>query len=247
MAKTLHADGNNGGHVYIYNGNASEVDDYETPSRPDLSNLYFHSDLNYLACPLASVYEVSQSLPQITYNSNTSKFGNTTYTIKNVHNDYTLVTHNLGYTPIILPTMDGYELPAGVPIQTAGVSTRGVSVYADSTSIYLHTEAVTLSQSLPAVTKTFKIYILNHISSASGNIAISATPTTFTAGFGKLSSSNKYLRRDNTTPDFYVTKEKTADVSGGGLKIVAPNGVSVYESSSYTGSYSGTTGTGVSV
>ena len=247
MSKTLHADGNNGGHVYIYNGTFSEVADYESPSRADLSNLYFHSDLAYLACPLARVYEVSQTLPQINYNSNTSKFGNTSYTITNNHSDYVLINHGLGYTPIILPTMDGYELPAGLPVQTAGTSTRGVSIYADSTSIYLHSEAVTLNQSLPAITKTFKIYILNHLTSGSGTTAISATPTSFTAGFGKLSSDNKYLRRDTSNPDFYVTKARTADVSGGGLKIVAPNGSSIYESASYNGSFTGTTGTGVSV
>jgi len=245
MAKTLHGDGSNGGHVYVYNGNATEVANYQTPTRADLGNLYFHSDLSYLICQASNVITTSVTFPQRDYNSSSSKWGGTSYTVANFHDDYTVATHNLGNIPAIV-VMDGAGLTSGRPIQTEGYSTRAISAFITNNEVKIHEESITFQDTLPAITKTFIVYLLEYKTSGSGTIAISATPNNFKAGFGKLDSDNRYIRRDSS-PDFYLTNQRTADVSNGAIRVCSPDGSIVYTAGGYNGSFTGTTGTGVSV
>lgn len=71
------------------------------------------------------------------------------------------------------------------------------------------------------------------------------TPTRFVASAGKLDSDFRYIRR-SSTPNYYFSKGKTMDVSGGGQKYVGPDGSS-YSDGTYNGSFSGSGNIGVKV
>jgi len=244
MSKTLHADGGNGGHAYIYNGSASDVNNYVTPTAAQLSDLYFHSDLSYLAN--SQKITTTVSFPQRAMNSSSGKYG-TTYTVTRGSQTHSIGTHSKGAAVPAIVIMDGVQITAGLPIQSAGGGLRSISVYVTATTVELLEEYITFNTTLGAISKTFEIYLFDYLSTGSGNTAISMAPSSFTAGFGKLNTSYKYTRKQTTNPDFYVTKDKTADVANGGLKIVNAGGTSVYTSSSYNGGFTGSTGTGIDV
>jgi len=245
MAKTLHADGNSGGHTYIFNGTASEVSSYSTPTATDIGKLYFHSNLSYLA--ESQVIETTVAHPQRTHNSSSSKWSSTTYTVTNGNAEHLVGSHTKGVAVPAIAFLNGSQMSSGHTVQNVSGSLRSVSLFVTSTEVKVYEEFVTFQSTLPAISVTYKVFLFDYLSSASGNVALSMTPTSFSAGFGKLSTSYKYTRRQSTSPDFYLSKDKTADVANGGLKLVPPDGTTTYESSNYNGSFSGSTGTGVDI
>jgi len=245
MAKTLHADGANGGHAYIFEGSASEIGDYENPTAADIGNLYFHSNLSYLA--ESQILEATITHPQRTQNSSSSKWSGTNYTVTNGSQEFSIGSHTKGLDVPAIGFLNGNQMSAGHVIQNSAGSLRSVSLFITSNEVRVFEEFVTFQYTLPAIDVTYKVLLFDYLSSGSGNIAINMNPTSFSAGFGKLNTDYKYTRRQNTNPDFYLSKDKTADVANGGLKLVPPNGISIYESSNYNGSFTGSTGTGVDI
>jgi hypothetical protein len=243
MARTLHANGNTG-KVYIYNNDA-DPSTYSTPASNQLGDLHFHSDLSYLGN--TQVIEATVTHPERTRSASTSKglFGSSTYyNPRQGTQTYSLGVNPFGYIAPFVAFYDGAQIPAGTVIQQAGESARAVSVYATSTTLELFENWVTFDNTLGAVTRTYKIYLFQTLFTAEGNESIRIEPTVFRAGFGKLSTDYRYIR-SSSTPDLYVTSGATADVSGGGLKVVLPNGTVAIESSTYTGAFGGTPGKGV--
>ena len=245
MAHTLHADGNSG-KVYIYN-NANTPSTYNTPTSAQLGDLHFHSDLSYLGNSV--VLEATVTHPGHTRSSSTTKglFSSTThYNPVQGTSSYVLGSNALGANAPFVPFYGNSQVPSGTIIHQVGESVRAISVYITSNQVKLYESWATFDQSLPQITRTYKVYLFNTLFTGSGNTSLAITATSFTAGFGKLSSDYRYLR-DSTSPDFYVTQGKTADISGGGLKVVLPSGTVQYNSSNYTGSFSGTGGRGIKI
>ena len=246
MAKTLHADGNTG-KVYIYNSGADPAL-YATPTASQLADLHFHSDLSYLGN--TQVLEVTITHPQRTRSSSTSKglFGSSTYyNPVQGSQGYTLGVNQLGAPRPFVAFYQGVQMPSGTVVQQVGQSVRAVSVSINASNISLFENFVTFDDTLPAVNRTYRVFLFQTLFTGAGNVSIQAQPGLFRAGFGKLSTDYRYLRRNTVTPDFYVGAGKTADVQGGGLKVVlADNSVPV-QSSTYTGAFTGTGGTGVQI
>lgn len=248
MARTLHANGNTG-KVYIYNNDA-DPSTYATPASNQLGDLHFHSDLSYLGN--TQVIQATVSHPQRTRSSSTAKlfgvlggfFGTTHYNPQQGTQTYELGNNTFGFVPPFVVFYSGAQLPAGTVVQQAGESARAVSVYVTATKIQLFENWVTFDDTLGAVTRTYKIYLFQTLFSGVGNESIRIEPTLFRAGFGKLSTDYRYIRASGS-PDLYVTAGKTADVSGGGLKVVLPDGTVPVQSSTYTGAFAGTSGRGV--
>jgi len=244
MAKTLHADGANG-HIYIFNGNFSEVSNYQNPTPSQLGSLYFHSDLSYFAN--TQVIETAIAHPQRTRSTSKSKWGGTHYNLVQSNQVFVLGNHSLGASVPAIGFIGNAQMSAGNIIQQVGQSVRSCSIFVNSNSVQVHEQFITVDDTLPAINQTYKVYLFQNLSSNITNVALSATPTSLTAGFGKLNTAYKYVRRQGSTPSFYLGKDKTADVANGGLKIVLPNGVTSYQSSNYNGTFSGTVGTGAEI
>lgn len=247
MTRTLHADGT-AGHAYIYN-NGSAPSVYATPSVTQLGDLHFHSSLSYIGN--SQVIEVTVNHPYrgVVSTTRSDKFSfNTTTTIYlNLgSSDYLLGSHSLGAAPAAIGVYSGSQMPAGFAVQTNNESVRAVSLYVTSSQVRLYEQFVTFDNALPAVTRTYKVYLFQNLFSPSGTVAISITPSTFNAGFNKLSTDYQYIKRDSASPDVYLTSQATADVSNGGLRLVPPGGTAV-TTSSYNGAFTGSTGLGVKI
>jgi len=243
MVKTLHVNGTTG-RAFIYEGSGDPADYDQIPTAAQLSELYFHSDLSYLKNTLVIEGEVNH--PERTSSANVSKKG-TSYNVIQGSSTYVLGSHALGSSVPMIASVGGVQLPAGHFVQKVAESIRTACLYLTPTQVIVHEEYVTFNDTLPAISKTYTAYLFELLSLPSGSTSIAISPTSFEAGFGKLDTDNVYVRRQSTTPDLYLTKDKTADVEGGGVKIVLPDGTVAYTGSTYTGLFTGTSGEGVDI
>ena len=245
MARTLYANGQTG-KVYIYN-NTADPATYESPKAAQLGDLHFHSDLSYLGN--ARVVDVTITHPQRTRSSSTSKrlFGSIThYNPRQGTETYRLATHSFGAVVPFVAFYGSAQLPAGTVVQQIGESARAVSVCVTASQVRLFENWVTFDDTLAAVSRRYRVFLFQTLFKAAGNESICIEPTVFRAGFGKLNTAYRYFR-ESASPDFYVTAAKTADVQGGGLRAVLPNGVTQISASTYTGSFAGSRGRGVEI
>ena len=243
MARTLHVDGNSG-KAFIYKGDAPPAT-YANPSAAQLGDLHFHSDLSYLGN--TQVLEATITHPERVRSSSSSKWGGTTYRAQQAAQSYVLGTNSLGAIRPAVAFYGGAQMPAGTVVHKVGQSVRAVSIIVTASQIRLYENWLTFDDSLPAVARTYRIYLFQTLFAGSGNTSLRIAPGEFTAGFGKLSTSYRYLRRANDAPDLFVTAGRTADVQSGGIKVVLPGGAVPLQSATYTGSFAGVPGTGVRI
>ena len=243
MTRTLHADGTTG-KAYIYKGGADPAT-YATPTPAQLGDLHFHSDLSYLGN--TQVLEATVIHPERVRSSSSSKWGGTSYRTRQGSQSFVLGTNTLGTIRPAVAFFGSAQMPAGTVVHKVGQSVRAVSLMVTASQIRLFENWLTFDDTLPAVSRTYRIFLFQTLFTGSGNTSIQIAPGAFTAGFGKLSTSYRYLRRADSAPDAFVTAAPTADVQGGGLKVVLPDGSQPLQSATYTGSFTGTPGTGVRI
>jgi len=243
MSRTLHADGTTG-KVFIYKGDADPAS-FASPTPAQLGDLHFHSDLSYLGN--TQVLEATITHPERVRSSSSSKWGGTTYRTSQGTQSFVLGTNTLGTIRPAVAFYGSAQMPAGTVVHKVGQSVRAVSLIVAASQIRLFENWLTFDDTLPAVSRTYRIFVFQTLFAGSGTTSIAIAPGAFTAGFGKLSTSYRYLRRTDTAPDAFVTAARTADVQGGGIKVVLPDGTSPVQSDTYTGSFTGTPGTGVRI
>ena len=137
-------------------------------------------------------------------------------------------------------------MPSGTVVQQVGESARAVSVYVSASQVRLFENWVSFDDTLPEVSRRYRVFLFQTLFSGAGTESIRIEPGLFRAGFGKLSTAYRYVRQSQS-PDFYLTAAQTADVQGGGLKVVLPDGTVALQSATYTGSFSGSPGRGVQI
>jgi len=243
MSRTLHADGSTG-KVFIYKGDAAPSV-YASPSAAQLGDLHFHSDLSYLGN--TQVLEATVTHPERVRSSSSSKWGGTTYRTRQGTQSFVLGTNTLGAIRPAVAFYGSAQMPAGTVVHKIGQSVRAVSLIVTASQIRLFENWLTFDDSLPAISRTYRIYLFQTLFTGFGNTSIAIEPGAFTAGFGKLSTSYRYLRRAKAAPDLFVTAGRTADVQSGGVKVVLPDGSVPLQSATYTGSFAGAPGTGVRI
>ena len=214
----------------------------------NLGDIYFHSDLGYIGN--SAVITASASHPVRTRSTSSSKRFFSTSTWNNPvtgEQDYAIGTHSFGTSNVpFICKIGTNQAPAGTIIQQVGQSVRVVFPYITSTHVRVKEQFITFNDSLPAHTQSYTFYVFNSLFTASGSTSISASGSSFTAGFGKLNSSFRYHRKTSSSPDFYVTAGATADVNTGAIKIVMPDGTTTTDTA-YAGSFTGTTATGIKI
>lgn len=236
MAKKLYADGMTG-KVAIYdpaNPNAF------TDPRNNLGSVYFHSDLDYVG--VAAIIDVSVNHP---FRAKGGSNARHTYLTPNpASGAVNSLTHNLGYVPHALVFVGNDMLPANSQIQHVGSSFRTVAIEVTTTQVRVFETAWVYQHDLPAITKNYKIVLFTQKLGSSGNQTLRIEPSQFIASRGKLNTAYNYLRRSLTSPMFWFSKGKTADVANGSFKIVTANGSTITRSP-YNGSFTGVPGIGV--
>jgi len=241
MPKTLYAAA---GGVIIYEGNETQIaqfanvgDDADLSAAgaltaiEKLGYLYFHSAYSYLGNATKVTTTVNHPARTASSAASGGKHSGVTYSLLQGTSTYNLMAHTSGADAPNIVKLDDAQLLNGVPIQSNGASYRAVSTYNTGTQIVLYETYMTHSQSLPAISKTYTSYVFEFLSVATGSGATNSleiTGTSLKAGKDKLDTAYNYIRREATNPDFYLIKDKTADVYRGKLKAIAPSGKVTY-------------------
>lgn len=238
MAKKFYADGVTG-RVAIFD---PAVPAALTNPRANLGAVYFHSDLDYVG--VVAVFDFVVTHPARGVGGASTEHS---YAVPNhVTGAIQSLVHNLGYVPHALVFIGNNMLPANSQIQNVGSSFRTVAVEVNSTQVRLFETSWVYQHALPAIVQTYKVVLFTPKLVPSGNKTVHITPTTFVASRGKLNSAYNYLRRALTSPMFWFSKGKTADVANGSFKIVTANGGAIAKTH-YNGSFAGEPGIGVEV
>lgn len=227
------------GHVIISNVEPSSISDIYA----SLSDIYFHSALGYLQGAVVTTYTATHAFQS--RNNDDDKFGGDHYSPRTGAADILLGTHNYGTAPLFIAAIGDTQVPAGTVVQQVGQSYRVVSVYVTASEVRAYEQYVTYDDSLPQVDISYKVVLFTKATVAVTTDALLISPTKVALGYGKFDTDYRYVRK-SVNSDMFITPYKGADVAGGGLKLVYPNGA-VYQDSSYTGVFTGTAGTGVKV
>lgn len=248
MSKTLYVNGISG-KSYIYEGSV-DPSTFENPSAGQIGSLYFHSDLSYLGTTtvLTGTITFPERIPNTTYTSG-SKGGTGWYTYNTTYGEasYAFGSNPFGAIKPFIGIIDNVQIAGGRIIQSANYSNRGCSIYLTNSEVRIFENFSTYVYTLPSISVSFTVYIFDTFFSGLGSTAISIQPTSFKAGFGKLDSNYRYIKKNTTSPNIYLTSYRTGDVAGGGIKITSPNGTVAFTDASYTGSFQPSIGTGVQI
>lgn len=242
MSKKLFANGVNG-NVAIYEGG------YEAAFTNPLANLdrvYFHSTLDYVG--VNHIYTGVISHPLRNPSGNNDKYlSNNRQPLTGVQ-EWTLLNFpNAGYIPHGILVVNGEQLPGAAPVQRNGAaSARYVILRMTNTSAILHERWHTFNDNIPATNISYTLYVFTGPIGPSGNKTLYITPDQMIASRGKLNTDLRYIRSTAASPAFRLIRGATADVSGGGLRMVTPNG-QVLDDGVYNGSFGGTASKGCSI
>lgn len=245
MARTLYADGTTG-KVFIYKGEA-DPSLYTVPTPSQLKDLHFHSDLSYLGA--AQILDVALTHPERKRSTSTSKglFGDTvSYNPQQGSQSFELGPHAFGRIVPCVAFYGAAQMPSGTVIQQVGESVRAVSVGITASQIRAFETWATFDEALPAFIQSYRVILFETLFEGTGTESISITPNAFRAGFGKLSTSYRYFKA-SADPSLYLTADKTADVQGGGLRVVLPDGTIPISTATYTGQFDTSSGRGISL
>lgn len=189
-----------------------------------LSNVYFHSDLDYYgtAAYTPSVVISHAGLAGLTRAVSVSMtfLGNlATY-------DHLLQQHNLGYVPRFMVAVGNQMIPMGTPIQDGGEGKkRFVCPYATTTQIRLFEVVFTDNTNLAAISQAYRVITFDNqvVSPALDQLLIEPGNVIF--GQGKFRMDRPPLRTvaAGESP-FSVPMGRTAAVRNGSLRTVLPNG-----------------------
>lgn len=247
MTRTLYANGKTG-QVFIYAG-MQDPQTFDRPRGETYNAIHFHSDLSYLGS--SQVVEATITHPKRQKGEQTDdKFFGLLETdpysvpLQGTH-EYILGKHSAGVDAPFVSIYNGAQIPAGSIIQKVEESVRAVSLFLTGGEVRVFENWATFEHSLPAVTRTYKVYLFETLFKPSGRTSIRMLPDRFTAGFGKLDTNYRYIR-ETDTPDLYLSVGRSADVDGGGWKTSSPDGASV-TTASYSGGFVGAPGRGVKV
>jgi len=211
-----------------------------------LGRLYFHSDLDYIR--IAYTWTGVINHPGRVASGTPDKYNADARRPVQGVQDYTLFTHNLGFIPAGIVVIGNDMLPGMASVQSAGpASNRFVSLTLSTTTAVLRENWFTFNNDLPAIGLTYKVYLFSQPIVPAGIQSLRVQPDRFIASRGKLDSAFRYIKSAVVaTPDFFLARGPSADVSGGGLRIVTPAAV-VKDDGVYNGSFSGTPAKGVKV
>lgn len=238
MTKVLHAEGSTG-RVAIYD--ESNPDAFTNPV-PNLDDVFFHSDLDYMG--IAANIEVTVTHPARAKGAPAEAHSYATPTFYAATSDP--LAHNLGYVPHGLCFIGNDMLPANTQIQFVGTSFRTVALELTANELRIFETCWVYNTALPAITKTYRIVLFTPKIQPSGNTMIEIKPERVIASGGKLDTNLNYIRRASQNPDFYFSKGRTADANNGSFKIVTANGSTIVRSP-YAGSFTGVPGIGIEI
>lgn len=191
-----------------------------------LANIYFHSDFNYLEVATGPTV-VSVSHPSVatvgvppgaTINSGWA----------NAVADHVLLTHGLGYAPLVLVAQGSNIIWPGMPVQSDGVGgMRFATVHVNTTQVKLFEFAAVGTSALAATSINYTVIVIKNPPAGSGNILFDFDPATGAVRMGKekFNSLRRYLQVVAGGSPFGLSYGgRTIDLANGAPRAVRPDG-----------------------
>lgn len=198
-----------------------------------INDVFFHSSLDYLEI----AYEDSFSL---TLPARPNLLDWTEDSAK--HN---ITSHGLGVIPFGVLLVSGEQMSTLEPLQLTGQYERHVALGVSSTQVWIQ-ESWYNKADMPAITRTYDIYLLRDAPDTTTPKALSFTSSRLLMGGGKFDTNRAYLRQKNSAPAFWMTAGRTIDTDGSGIRHKRPSGTQT-SFQSYGGSFTGDTVYGINV
>lgn len=213
-----------------------------------LSNLYFHSELDYYS---VVAYTLSTAITHPAIAGITRNAAGGTGEVSTVvtlsgqlgTSDHLLLTHSLGYVPDFYALINDKLAPNGIPVQVVGTDRiRFASVYATTTQIRVRTFGYSSASDLPSVSINYGVFVFREHAPIPTDEMLLITGDEVIFGQGKFKMDFPHLRVADPVLDnpLAIATDVTADTSNGALRLYTPNG-GVYDWGSYDGSLSAPT------
>lgn len=192
-----------------------------------LANVYLHSDLDNIEVLSETTVTVNHTAG--TTGSGSSSGGGDVVVWNRNAADWLLVTHGLGYIPIVLVSQGGKTLWPGMPVQTNNIGGGRYAVpYVSTTEVRLSEWLSSAGSPLAAISINYKITIIRQPRAASGNRLFDFDPTSgvLKLGFDKFSSDRRYLQVVPGGSPLGVFAGRTADLNNGAPRFRLADGTS---------------------
>lgn len=198
----------------------------------NIDAVYFHSSLDYLEIGYEDTF--SLTLPARS---------DTDWTEASAKHNIT--SHGLGVIPFGVLLVSGEQMSTLEPLQLTGSYERHVALGVSSTQVWIQ-ESWYAKAAMPAITRTYDIYLLRDAPDTTTTKALSFTSSRLLMGGGKFDTNRAYLRQKNSAPAFWMTAGRTIDTDYEGIRHKRPNGTQV-SFQGYGGSFTGDTNYGINV
>jgi len=196
-----------------------------------LANILFHSDLNYLEVAAeGSVSHSHSSAPAASisnYGTDADAAVTAAYGYGSTYEDFSVVTHNLGYVPYAAVIFDGKVLHPGIPVQTGtGGAVRYATAYCTTTEVRVETWCSVGTSALSATSITYEVIVFRDPRSASGDKLIDIDDTTGVVRVGqdKFGNDRKYAQAVDGGSEFDMLNGRGGDDNNGAPRFADGDG-----------------------
>lgn len=195
-----------------------------------LSRINFHSEFDYLAVDNANIGFISHGT--ITAGTNTGQgIVNSNFEYNLSFIDYAIYTHNLGYEPLALVSVNGNNqlvcpgFPAQLPVSANG-SARFICPWVDTTNLYIREYQAKGSVDLASTYILYSWVIFERQPNASGDkvFAVDKDTGKVSMGFDRWQSTKRYLQVVAGGSPFGLAKGRTMDLKNGAYRFVLADG-----------------------
>lgn len=218
--------------VAIYTGND---DDPLADPLGSIDRIKFHSDFGYLR--IAREYQGTLTLPARGGPSGSWVRASQTI-VANINTD-----PPVWMIPFSRGQDSGGDKLVQVTKESSTLSFRVVGFRLVNQTLSLEERYWTKSATLPAMSLPYRVFILSTQARAGGTALIDIDPVagTLQLGGSLFDTDHRYLRQTNTSPEFYMFMERSADTEDAGgtaAKVWYANG-QVQTDPGYAGTYAG--------
>lgn len=131
-----------------------------------------------------------------------------------------LLTHNLGYTPLVMVSYQDVMVISGTAVQVEAQGARFISVWANNSEVGLGESAYCGPTDLPEAARTYQVMVFRTPAPNPALPLFSGDNDSFQIGRGMINSDRSYLKRDPNGV-FDMDLGRTLDITNGGARMVS--------------------------
>ena len=193
-----------------------------------LPNIYIHSALDLMEVESETVVTVSHAAIAAGSNTTGIELASPLDYDAGV-TDHDVLTHDLGYEPLVMVVVGSERLTPGQPVQgpgSTGGTVRYVSPHVTSAKVYLREYASRGNTGLASVDIDYRVLVIRRPRPASGNRLMDLDPETETIamGFDRFNADRRYLQVVPGGTPFGICLGRNADSANGAPRFISADG-----------------------